>query len=208
MNYRHWGPPVWIGALLLMFTCAPCAQASFIAVVTQVGPDVVAVGSGTIDLTDLIAGGSGPSHANIVGTAALAYLGPISPTNIQGYHSISGPQSFGTGAADNIPDSGSGDLVGVFGAAQAIVVPFGYVSGTSLSITDTWNNQTLASLGLTPGTYTWTWGNGADADSFVLQIATPEPGSLWLVVIGGLGLLVCAVSRSLGVGRASAARQK
>jgi hypothetical protein len=53
-------------------------------------------------------------------------------------------------------------------------------------------NATFASLGLTPGTYIWTWGSGAD-QSFTLEIIgqTPLPAALPLFASGlaGLGLL-------------------
>jgi hypothetical protein len=72
-------------------------------------------------------------------------------------------------------------------------VPSGYVSGNLLSSTSTWDNATFTSLGVTPGTVVWTWGSGAHADSFTLQIgpttATPEPTSLTLLGLGSLSLL-------------------
>ena len=74
-------------------------------------------------------------------------------------------------------------------------MPSGYVSG-ALSGTATYSAQTFASLGLTPGTYVWTWGTGADADSLTLQIgpaaAAPEPASLPLLAAGltGLGMVL------------------
>ena len=50
-------------------------------------------------------------------------------------------------------------------------MPIGYVSGSALSDTGaTWDNQTFRSLDVTPGTYKWTWGSGANADSFTLNI--------------------------------------
>jgi hypothetical protein len=71
-------------------------------------------------------------------------------------------------------------------------IPHGYTSGHSLSSTATWNSQTFSSLGVTPGTYVWTWGTGAHADSFTLQVgpatAMPEPASLTLLGIGAVGL--------------------
>jgi len=67
----------------------------------------------------------------------------------------------------------------------------GYVSGNPLSDTSTYNNATFASLGVTPGTYVWTWGTGTHADSFTLQIgpaAVPEPASLTVLALGLAGL--------------------
>jgi hypothetical protein len=66
-----------------------------------------------------------------------------------------------------------------------LAVPFSYVSGSALLDTSTYDNATLASLGVTPGAYIWTWGAGASADSLPLQIGpaptnTPEPASLAL----------------------------
>jgi hypothetical protein len=61
-------------------------------------------------------------------------------------------------------------------SSTAIIVPIGYVSGTALSDSATYSGTTLASLGVTPGTYVWTWGTGAN-QNFTLQIrpAVPPP---------------------------------
>jgi hypothetical protein len=62
-----------------------------------------------------------------------------------------------------------------------IVVPFDYISDTRLSDSATYDNATFATLGVTPGTYAWTWGSLPD-QSFTLDIAAvPAP-------IAGAGL--------------------
>ena len=49
-------------------------------------------------------------------------------------------------------------------------MPQGYVSGAALSDSMTFNNATFASLGVTPGTYVWTWGTGLPNQNFTLII--------------------------------------
>jgi hypothetical protein len=53
----------------------------------------------------------------------------------------------------------------------------------------TYDNVTFATIGVTPGTYEWTWGSGAHADSFTLD-AVPAPligrGLPVFLAIGGL----------------------
>src|SRR5262245_28189845 len=56
-----------------------------------------------------------------------------------------------------------------FGVGSLVGVPRGYVSGAALSDSATYNNTTLATLGVTPGTYVWTWGTGAN-QNFTLKI--------------------------------------
>jgi len=52
-------------------------------------------------------------------------------------------------------------------------VPTGYVSGTALANSATYSGQTFVTLGVTPGTYVWKWGTGAN-QNFTLQIP-PTP---------------------------------
>ncbi len=94
-----------------------------------------------------------------------------------------------------LPNTGSGDLVGINGFLGFLFVPVGYVSGAALSDSMTFNNATFASLGVTPGTYVWTWGTGAN-QNFTLQIggaAVPDGGST--VSLLGCALLGLAALR-------------
>jgi hypothetical protein len=104
------------------------------------------------------------------------------------------------------PNTSSGDLVGIAGNVNVgadhvgvLTVPDGYVSGTALSDSMTFNNATFASLGLTPGTYVWTWGTGLENQNFTLVIGgagVPDGGST--VSLLGCALLgLAAVRRKL-----------
>jgi VPDSG-CTERM motif len=79
------------------------------------------------------------------------------------------------------PNTSSGDFVGINNSPLGdIFVPQGYVSDTALSDSMTFNSATFASLGLTPGTYTWSWGTGLRNQNFTLIIGgagVPDGGS-------------------------------
>ena len=180
-----------IGATMLIGLCTPPAQAAFVVDLTQEGSNVVATGSGSINLTDLslfISGGhvSGQMDPSL----GVMIIGPISITLDDAYTGITGPKNFGSGG-ETFASSGSGDLASVGGAGGIIDVPHGYVSGTTLSDSMTFDSATFASLGVTPGTYKWTWGSGANADSFTLTTTVvPEPSTWGMMLLGfaGLGL--------------------
>ena len=91
-------------------------------------------------------------------------------------------------------DTGTGDFVGIVGWLGFLSVPLGYVSGAPLSDSMTFNNQTFASLGVTPGTYVWTWGGGPNQNfTLVIEAAgVPDGGStvslLGFSLLGLVGL--------------------
>jgi len=163
-----------------------------------VGSNVVANGSGTLDLTGLtFANTYGSGAAEMHPSLAIIDTGPTSSGPIDFYTTLAGfigPTSFGTGA-EIFANSGSGDFVGLIGVGD-LFVPASYVSGTLLSDMAIYDNQTFSSLGLTPGTYEWTWGTGAN-QNFTLDItsaAVPEPSSLLLLALP-LGLLMLFAAR-------------
>jgi hypothetical protein len=156
-----------------------------------VGANVVATGSGTLDIKDLTFSGfdSYTFPADIQSGWGVIRTGSGSETQYF-TNMFAGPTSFGSDMLDTFANSSSGDYVGIFPETPTgtVQVPEGYISGSSLSSTATWDNQTFDTLGVTVGTYTWTWGSGADADSFTLDIVdpVPEPSSLLLVLALGL----------------------
>jgi hypothetical protein len=182
-------------------------NAGFIMSIQQVGSDVVETGSGTINFSALPDEGPASDTAFIWPSfpfGSLAVGGPTAGDPVEFYMGISGPSGFGSSAATPAT-LGSGDLAGVI-ANDGVYVPSGYVSGAALSDTSTYAIKTLAGLGLTPGTYTWTWGTGATADSFQLQIgpaSTPEPSTFGLLALAAGGLMLgCCFRRAPAVNRA------
>ncbi len=177
-----------IGAAMLIGLSTPSAQAGYVVDLTQQGGNVVATGSGAIDLTNLSSAGGGGASGFIWPTAADIFTGPV-PGKLTGvYSGVTGPTSFGS-ANTTIATSGSGDIVGIDGFDGELWVPAGYASGTVLSDTATYDNQTFASLGATPGTYKWTWGTEAN-QNFTLVIGTvvPEPSTWAMMLFGFAGL--------------------
>jgi len=145
----------------------------------------------------------GPSH------------GPFSGPNFDPYmgDSLSTPDGFGLPpsfpAEDvvlgllpgfRIADSGTGDLFGaayfyfvdggtLVPAVPAIIVPAFYTSGTELAGTAVFSGETFDSLGITLGSYTWTWGSGVTFDSFTLLVV-PEPSTLLIALTAILAPLL------------------
>jgi hypothetical protein len=189
----------------IVFSIVPClglclsqsAKADVVVTFQQVGSNVVATGSGSFDTAALI---NDTTLPNV--TAFVQFTNPNidigSTETVLRYDNFTnfipaGPTGFGFNTPPTTASSGTGDNFG-FGEfvlipsphPGLIVVPTTYVSGSQLSGTATWDNTTLAALNLQPGSYKWTWGSAATADSFTLNIdsaAAPEPNMLGLLAI-------------------------
>ena len=182
-------------AIAMLLAPAPASATPYVLNLVQQGSNVVATGSGEFDLSGLTYYGAGPNSsgglvipwdANIFTSGSIywaAYIGPVMP------YGFTGPTSIGSSNGAYTPQ-GSGDYVGINVEAGLLAVPIGYVSGTALSSSATWDNASFFSLGVKPGTYVWSWGSAAD-QSFTLDIVKPvgvaEPAELGMF---GLGLLL------------------
>jgi hypothetical protein len=171
------------------------ADASVVIDITQVAGNVVATGSGTIDLSGLTLVDSTVLGSSPQITPGEAFVVVGTPSSGQdSYSGLSGPSSFGSGSSI-FGSSGSGDLLGFEEIISLLFVPASYVSGTALSGSATFDGQTFATLGLTPGTYVYKW----SSDSLTVKIGTasgviPEP-STWAMMLLGFVSLGCIALR-------------
>lgn len=193
-------------AILAALTLGACgglpqsaARAEYITYIYQSRTDVIAVGSGSINTTALQFAARDQFSLPRIHPSSVGFLamGDIRYGIDTAYYGLSGPMSFGTGGWTNAPFNTATGLLVFLVTPQTIPggllagqvgVPNNYVSGTQLGTsTATWKNTTLDALGVTIGTYTWTWGSGATADSYTLYVgqapssAVPEPGTLALL---------------------------
>ncbi len=190
--------------------CAPPAQAAYTITIEQVGSDVVATGSGSINFDALAVYGDELDTSLIAASGGAIIVGPTTPTDDTYYSGVAGPITFGAGG-EFLADSGGGGIVGLGTfdepSGGVVAVPQGYVSGAPLGTsTATFTNATISGLGLVPGAYVWTWGDGATADSFTLDIssvgataATPEPATWAMMVLGLAGLALLRTRRRIPV---------
>ena len=171
-----------VGLVGVSLGTAP-AGATVIVTASETGGDVVFSGSGTLDLTALSffittdPKGVNPSLFFVLGLGPFADVYD-SPLN------FSGPSSIGPGVPSK-PAFRSGDMFGI-SFVGGLIVPIGYTSGSPLSGSSTYTGETFASIGLTPGTYVWSWGSGSSADSLTLNI--PEPSAVLFLATGLAGL--------------------
>jgi hypothetical protein len=170
-------------ALAAIFAASPL-QAAFIANMLELGNNVVVTGNGNIILpASFNTNGFHQIYTpELVPNRAEVYLGGLG--QVVGLFNVgfSGPSSIGPGSMPSVPSFG-GDPVGVG------FVPWHYFSGSPLSTQNTFSSATFASLGVTPGTYIWTWQTDHGSDTFTLNIGVvPEPSTTTLV-----GLAACAV---------------
>jgi hypothetical protein len=159
---------------------------------TEIGVDVVFAGSGSIDLTGTMFVDVVPAMGAVNPNDFFA-TGPQMNAELYVATDGAGPISIGSGMMDIFTTNGSGDNFALdffdpqFGF-YGFIVPEGYNSGDALSTTSTFDGHTFASLGITPGSYTWTI-NSASPTNITLAVGVPEPSSMALVGLAALGFL-------------------
>ena len=177
-------------AAALAFSITTPAEAAITINFTEGGGDVVAVTSGTFDLTGL----------SLVDTVMIlpgvtpntGSFSAVSTAVLRRYSGLTGPTNFGTGGFLTAL-SGAGDPF-YLSPTEGVVGLEAVISGP-LSATTTWSNQTFASMGLTSGTYVFS----TPADTIMVNIgpvdaAVPEPSS-WLLMLFGFAAVGYSLRR-------------
>ena len=194
-------PALALASLLLV---PASGRAAVTIVFNQVGADVVATASGSISsLSGLTAGSSltTPDSAALAAWVAGLNMGPAQNsgnpvTPYTGFSAV--PANFGsTDSRIALPTSTSGSFLFTlyYGGMQ---LPQSYVPGTAFDQTATWTNESISSLKLAPGTYTYVW-SGDSITVMVNGTPVPEPSTYGLA-LGGLGLCLAALRRRRQIG--------
>lgn len=187
--FRNLAAALALSVSALSMLCAPIASASIVMTLEEVGGDVVATGSGQANIMGLTVTSTGSSSGMQPNTGFLT----VGPTSGRGVIAglVSGPTLFGTGG-NAFSDSGGrlGDYFGVGGSNGNLYLPLAYVSGSPLSGSNTWGGRTFATMGITPGSYTWTWSYTGGTDSITINAGSqdvPAPAPLALLLAGLAG---------------------
>lgn len=172
----------FVATLLVLCGLLVAGWANATATMTfnQVGSNVEASITGSINLAGLGARSSTQYRAVVQGNIAQAGVG-TNANFVDAYaytSNISGTAAFGAGSSAIAASSGTGGPFTIIGlpsfGPKTLYVPRTYATGTTISgVTSTWNNKTIATLGLTPGTYVYTLGTGGNTDTLTIQINSP-----------------------------------
>lgn len=125
----------------------PPARAAFVLRIDEVGDDVVATGSGSIDVADLSPDESGSITPYLESGKAIVFTGRSGA--FVGYGGVTGPGNFGHEDAFPIV-SGSGDFVGIAGAFGEVAVPASYDSAGRCRVRPFGSTSHSLVWGLTP----------------------------------------------------------
>ena len=167
----------------------------FSVTIVESGGDVVMSASGSLNINDLILvnPSTGPYGGGGLGVNSATFLMGTTGVNFALYSGFTTtPSNFGPGAGGGGSTSTSGDVFGVIFQGvppYELVVPVGYTTGTVISSTQTFAGETFSSLGLTPGTYTYTWTvpTGVTAPGNVNTFTTTKAGTYSVTITNNDG---------------------
>ena len=189
---------VGILASALAAAAVPSPGAAAVTVnIGEVGSDVVATASGTLDLTGLISAGTFALSPGVRGTPG--YIGLGTSGNVAGYSGLTGPANFGPGTnlVGGTSNTGTSfSLNGLYNTTPLVFLPFGFLSGSSvLSGSETFAGQTFASLGLAPGQYVFSSQNDHVTINIGDQVAAVPESATWAMMLLGFAGIGASMRR-------------
>jgi len=159
-----------------LLTATDYSRASIVISITDNSGNLTVTATGSLNTTGLMPfppGGSNYSPGIISGGTSW-YIGPGSGGAFENYQLATFSVPFGTSTTQIVPDSSTGDSFFLFGSPVPNVgLPAGYVSGAAINSQMTFNNTSLADLGLTAGNYLFTLPTGDEIGLFITGV--PEP---------------------------------
>jgi hypothetical protein len=157
-------------SLLTVLSSATPALSGVTLEMREVGGDVVVTGAGKLNVGAWTLVSEDVSLEGTVNGDESIAVGPNALSDLYGTPvNFSGPTSIGPGLSAIVADAGSGHTFGLAFGVPALVARVNALSDPTYNGSSTWLGETLGSLGVTPGSYRWTWGSGATADSFTLH---------------------------------------
>lgn len=195
--YRIHGSAAFALALISTFGRVSESGAGVIITMVESGTNVTATLSGSIDTWSGATPstvGTGVGKANVIrpsgGTTVFATTNPSLPSVVTtNYYTVSNfPSAFGTSTGPFAADASTAStLLFAWGrSTNNVYIAQGYTLGTLISGVLTWQNKTFANLGVTQGSYVWSWGTPATpgaGDSITLNIV-PEPSTCVMALAG------------------------
>ena len=167
--------------LYLVILQCPLTQAAVTIDFVDGAAGVRATASGSLNIDGLVFRNQQLTTTGYVrGSGALsAFDGwtAIGTGDIDAYN-IDTSVKFSTGG-NFLASSNSGRPVGIYSTTtvgiDTLYVPRGYVSGGALASTAIWAGETIASMGLIPGSHVISWGSGDNADTVTINIGPIAP---------------------------------
>jgi hypothetical protein len=177
-------------ALVACLLISPISHSAVIITAVETGGDVVfSMAEGqSLDTSGLSFSGNIGEVARIIPSVGLLSMGPDLGVAHMGraYSGATAPSNFGTGS--NVFASSSTGVVIAVDNSGNVLVPTAYESNSLLGASSaTYSGATIASLGMTPGTYVYDLGG---VDTLTLQVV-PVPAAVWLFgsALTGLGFV-------------------
>ena len=202
-------------ALMLFFALsATRSDAAAFITIEESGSDVIATLSGSIDnwtgstqTTGLTSASNRIRPAFDSGIGQPAFFAATdpnlgSPVNNYYYTASTIPSDFGTNSTNFAANSSTASTMLFVRATSAnpIYIAQSYVLGTAITGVLTFQNQSFQTMGLTEGSYVWSWGDPStpgNGDSITLSVV-PEPATLGTVLIAAVTFVGCRVRRRRG----------